>query len=124
MKKLLKNTISLAAFLTLSTVALPALALEVNLPENNTEEILITQRGRRRYRFYRTRCVTVRRTRRWIYQRCWRSICFRRGRRRVRCRVLRRWRRRISRRYPGRRTWRREVPRRYDTKRVYNYSFR
>lgn len=111
MKKILKNTIALAALLTLSTVALPAFALEANLPEGNAEEILISQKiSRRGYRFRRTRCTTVRRTRRWLYQRCRRYSCFRRGTRgRIRCRLVSSWRRRISRR--TRRFSRGEIPR-------------
>ncbi len=134
MKKLLKNTISLAAFLILSTIALPAFALEVSLPEGNAEEILIVPRSDRyrrygRYRPNRIRCLTVGRTRRGLYQRCWRSICFRRGiRGRVRCRVLKTWRRRIPYRYRSRRFWRRwererEIPRRYKSRRIRIYDF-
>lgn len=112
MKKLLKNTIALAALLTLSTSALPAFALEVNSPQGSAEEVLVAQRriSRRGNRFTRTRCNTVRRTRRWLYQSCRRYRCFRRGRRgRVRCRLVSTWRRRISRRY-GRYS-RGEIPR-------------
>ena len=96
MKKLLKNTIALAALLTLSTTAFPAFASEVNSPLGSAEEVLVAQRiSRRRNRFRRTRCTTVRRNRRWLYQRCRRYSCFRRGRRR--CRLVSSWRRRIRR---------------------------
>jgi hypothetical protein len=110
MKKILKNTIALAALLTLSTITLPAYA-QTNLPEVGAEEVLVAQRiSRRRNRLGRTRCVTVRRTRRWLYQRCRRTICFRRGTRgRLRCRLVSSWRRRISRR--NKRFSRGEIPR-------------
>ena len=100
MKKLLKNTIALAALLTLSTTAFPAFASEVNSPLGSAEKVLVAKRriSRRRNRFRRTRCSTVRRNRRWLYQRCRRYSCFRRGRRgRVRCRLVSSWRRRIRR---------------------------
>lgn len=126
MKKILQNITAIAAFLTLSTIALPAFALEVSLSEDNADEVLIVQRPRRyrrfgRYRFNEIECFTVRRTRRWLRQRCWKSICFRRGRR-IRCRVVRTWRRRIPRRY-RRKVWRREIPDRYRSRRVRIYNF-
>ena len=100
MKKILKNTIALATVLTLSGVALPA-HTQTNLLEVEPEEVLVAQRiSRRKNRFGRTRCVTIRRTRRWLYQRCRRFRCFRRRRRaRVRCRLISSWKRRIRRRY-------------------------
>ncbi|MDY6898430.1 MAG: hypothetical protein SWZ49_10190 [Cyanobacteriota bacterium] len=110
MKKILKNTIALATLLTLSTITLPAYA-QTNLPEVGAEEVLVAQRiSRRGSQSTTTRCTTIRRTRRWLYQRCRRTICFRRGRRgRLRCRLVSSWRRRISRR--NRRFSRGEIPR-------------
>ncbi len=111
MKKILKNTIALLALLTLSTVTLPAFALEANLAEGSAQEVLVAQRiSRRGSQSTTTRCTTIRRTRRWLYQRCRRTICFRRGTRgRLRCRLVSTWRRRISR--TSRRFSRGEIPR-------------
>ncbi len=54
---------------------------------------------------YRTRCFTYKRTRRWLYQQCRKLKCVRRGRRYgVKCRLVRRWKKRI---FIGRRPTRR-----------------
>ncbi len=99
MNKILKNAIAFTALLSLSTLALPAFALEANSAEGAPQEVLVAQRvSQRGSRSTTTRCTTVRRTRRWLYQRCQRTTCTRRGTRgRIRCRLVSSWRRRILR---------------------------
>ncbi len=115
MNKILKNGIAFTALLTLSTLALPAFALEANSAEGGAKEVLVAQRiSRRGSRSTTTRCTTVRRTRRWLYQRCQRTTCTRRGTRgTLRCRLVSSWRRRILR--TSGRFSRGEVPRTSET---------
>jgi len=60
----------------------------------NKESSIVKRRSKVRYK---TQCFTYRWTRRYLYQHCQKLKCFRRGRRHgVRCRLVRKWKKRIS----------------------------